>query len=286
MKAMLPNKVRMAIVLVFLALSCPGVGVLTHSPSSVGRAQDAKEAAPAGEKHEPDYRAGSLTNDEPQAVYAADPDDPWNRIFYCLFTHAVRTRLSDDFPEGQPFDRIKARELPISKSLFQRVESGDRAIDPFYPSHFVRYGKTPFERWVGPRYARLKQALDDALHERTDRSPLARALMQSDVWAAYDRLSAYEVQRREDQERRNEILSLLGRFAKKLALAPQEIKALPDNYAAAADVHRLPDVFAAEGTWLGRLVSGACPRRVLGLSSGRTGVRQAGCAAGRQARLP
>jgi hypothetical protein len=43
------------------------------------------------------------------------------------------------------------------------------------------------------------------------------ALLQSDVWAAYDRLFAHEVQRREDQECKNEILSLFARFTKKLA---------------------------------------------------------------------
>src|SRR5438105_3245941 len=49
----------------------------------------------------PDYRAGSLAKDGAQAVYAADPDDAWNRIFYVLFTRTVRTRLSNDFPEGK-----------------------------------------------------------------------------------------------------------------------------------------------------------------------------------------
>jgi hypothetical protein len=249
MEAMLPSKIRTATTLVLLALSCSGVGVLTHSSSSAGRAKDVKRAVPVGEKPAPDFRAGSLAKDEPQAVYAADLGDSWNRIFYCLFTRTIQTRLSDDFPEGKPFDRTKVRDLAIGSRLFQRVESGDRAIDPFYPSHFVRYGQAPFERWVDPRYAQLKQALEDALHEGAERLPLARALMQSDVWAAYDRLSAYEVQRREDQQRRNEILALLGRFAKKLALTPQEIKALPDNYTAAAGIDQLPDVFA-ESSWL------------------------------------
>jgi hypothetical protein len=195
-------------------------------------------------------RIGALEKDEPQAVYAADVGDPWNRIFYCLFTRTVQTRLSSDFPEGEPFNRIKVRGLPVSDRLFPRTESGDRAVEPFYPSRFVRYGQAPFERWVEPRYARLKQALEDALQERGDRPPLARALMQGDVWAAYDRLLAYEARRREGGERRDEILSLLGRFARKLALTPEEIKALPDNYAAARSLHHFPDVFAADSAWL------------------------------------
>jgi hypothetical protein len=230
------------------AIAWCGVGVLTHSSSSAARAEDAKPAATAAEK--PDHRAGALAKDQPQAVYTADVDDPWNRIFYCLFTRTVETRLSDDFPEGKPFDRVKVRELPISKRLFQRIESGDRAIEPFYPAYFIGYGKAPFERWVKPRYTQLKQALGDALHERTDRSSLARALMQCDVWAAYDSLLRYDVLRPEDGEPKNEILLLLGRFARKLALTPQEIKALPDNYAAGRRLHHLPDLFAADTGWL------------------------------------
>jgi hypothetical protein len=39
-------------------------------------------------------RFGSLPKDEPQAIYHPDPGDAWNRIFYCLFTRTVKTRLS------------------------------------------------------------------------------------------------------------------------------------------------------------------------------------------------
>src|SRR5437868_13213139 len=65
-----------------------------------------------------DYRAGSLAKDEPQAVYAADPDDAWNHIFYCLFTRTIQTRLSADFKEGKPFDLVGVMgypKLPISR---------------------------------------------------------------------------------------------------------------------------------------------------------------------------
>ncbi len=194
-----------------------------------------------------DHRAGSLAKEEPQKVYAPDPADAWNRIFFCLFTRKVQTRLSDDFQEAKPLDPVKVRGLAISKGSFERIEGGDRAIEPFYPSHFVGYGQGPFERWVSPRFSQLKQALEEALREKTDPPPLARAMMQSDIWAAYDRLSAYEEQRREDRERRQQVLALFARFMKKLALTPQEIQALPNNYATAP---QLPDLFSAESQWL------------------------------------
>ena len=126
----------------------------------------------------PDYRAGSIAREEPQNVYAPDPADSWNRIFFCLFTRKVQTRLSDDFQEAKPLDPIKVRGLAISKGQFERIEGGDRAIEPFYPSHFVGYGQAPFERWVSPRFSQLEQALDEALREKSDRPPLARAMMQ------------------------------------------------------------------------------------------------------------
>ena len=207
----------------------------------------------AAEEAAPDHRAGSLAKDEPQAVYAPDPADSWNRIFYCLFTRTVRTRLSDDFPEGKPFDSFGVMggdNLPVSKRSFERIESGDRAIEPFYPSYFTRYGKAPFKLWVQPRYSQLKKALEDALQEKAPRPPLARALMQSDVWATYDRLSRFEERGQEESQKREEILSLLARFLKRLALSPKEVQALPNNYSAATSAHRLPPLFGEDNNWV------------------------------------
>jgi|SRR6516225_5689120 len=87
----------------------------------------------------PAYRAGSLTKQEPQSIYAADPQDAWNRIFYLLFTRTVKLRLADNFKEGTPFVPIRIG-TPLSQTAsartFERIESGDRAIDPLYPSFF------------------------------------------------------------------------------------------------------------------------------------------------------
>src|SRR5215472_5506305 len=90
-----------------------------------------------------DYRSGSLSKNEPQAIYSSDPRDSWNRIFYCLFTRTVKTRLAKDFPEGAPFAPLEMmghRDMQASKNLFERIESGDRAIDPLYPSFFTSIG--------------------------------------------------------------------------------------------------------------------------------------------------
>src|SRR5262245_21253938 len=197
-------------------------------------------------------RSGSLPKDEPQAIYHPDPGDSWNRIFYCLFTRTVKTRLSQDFSEGAPL--ISGRmgiysEFRFSASLFERIESGDGANDPLYPAPIGAA-----QALVEPRYSMLKRALADALGESRDRPALDRALMQGDVWAAFDILSGYRhikgPQGESLDERRSELLPLLARFIKRLALRPEEIKRLPDNYAAASGVHRLPDLFGPQSDWM------------------------------------
>ena len=163
------------------------------------------------------------TNVRP-AVYAADPGDAWNRIFSCLFTRTVRARMSSDFAEAAPFARTQYGMFPhalsVSKRLFERVETGDRAVEPLYPSFFSSDGAT--QVLSEPLYSQLRQALTDALGEKTARTPLERALMQSDVWAAYDLLyhNSYltGANSRQLQERREQLLPLLARFVKKLAL--------------------------------------------------------------------
>src|SRR5215475_11321426 len=197
-------------------------------------------------------RFGSLPKDEPQAIYQPDPGDSWNRIFYCLFTRTVKTRLSQDFSEGAPL--ISGRmgiysEFRFSASLFDRIESGDGANDPLYPG-----AAGAAQALVEPRYSMLKRALADALGENRDRPALDRALMQGDVWAAFDILSGYRrivgPQGESLDERRSELAPMLARFIRKLALRPEEIKSLPDNYAAASAVHRLPDLFGPRSEWM------------------------------------
>lgn len=207
----------------------------------------------------PTYLAGSLERDEPQAVYAADAKDSWNRIFYCLFTRTIQTRLTSDFKDVAPFDAVEVMglsHLTASTRVFTRIESGDRAIEPLYPSFFTRGGtsKGALPLFKEPRYSQLETALTEALKEKSQRSTLHRALMQSDAWAAYDILCRkYHFAGEEGElqrQRQHRLLYLLSRFIKKLALTSEEINALPDNYALAAPKHRLPDLFAKNSEWL------------------------------------
>jgi hypothetical protein len=201
-------------------------------------------------KAPPTYRQGSLAKQKPQPIYSSNPNDPWNRIFYLLFTRTVKLRLADNFRAAAPLISVSPFFVPhwASTRIFERIESGDRAIDPLYPSFFSAAGAESVLE--DPRFVRLKRALQVALDERAARSPLERALMQSDAWAAFDVLDQDYGFSGKLLDRRNELLTLLARFVRKLALTPTEIARLPDNYAAAQQSRRLPSVFDGRSGWV------------------------------------
>jgi len=198
-----------------------------------------------------DYRAGSLARFEPQPIYSADLHDSWNRIFFLLFTRAVATRLSDDFKVEGPFVSAIAMgnpSLQATSRTVERIESGDRAIDPLYPNFFSSKGSEPI--LLDPGFTELKQALQQACAETAPRPPLERALMQADVWAAYDIVSWSRESEGAMGDHARTLLPLLGQFITKLALADEEIAALPRNYLAAQSSQNLPHLFDQTSGWM------------------------------------
>jgi hypothetical protein len=192
----------------------------------------------------------------PEPIYARDPNDAWNRIFYFLFSRRIETRLSDEFPEGAPFSEQPLFQSDIipkihaSLRVFERTEIGDRAIDPFYPSLFSSTGSELV--LAEPAYSEFVEALQDALNESAPRPTIARGLMESDLWAAHDMFSlSFTLPAEKDlEQRRQRVVDLLSLLIKKVALTPDEIKTLPDNYAAAVQRHSLPDLFRKDGGWV------------------------------------
>jgi hypothetical protein len=191
------------------------------------------------------------TQDAPQPIYSENPDDPWNRIFYCLFTRRVEARVSNEYAEGSPFMEYRqGSPLRVSTRTFERLEIGDRAIDPLFPNFFNDTGARRV--LTEPSYSALVKALKEAVTESETRSPVARALMQSDLWSAYDQLHG-EYTRPDQSElepHRRVIADLLGRLIRKIALTPEEIRSLPDNYSAAMRRESLPDLFAKDSGWI------------------------------------
>jgi hypothetical protein len=197
-----------------------------------------------------DYRTGSLAGDEPQAIYSADRGDAWNRIFAALFTRPVRLRLSEEFAGAAPFETVDVMGFPslrVSTRTFGRIEGGDRAIEPLYPLEVHSSAQVAARLLNEPRFGQLARALNDALSEQAPRPPLARALLQCDLWAAHDVLAASAPADDAARARKEQLLGLLARSVKKLALDPREITGLPENYASAG----LPfDLFAPDGGWM------------------------------------
>jgi hypothetical protein len=205
--------------------------------AALGSFLAAQEPAPIPPK-------AALLDSAPEPIYSADPSDPWNRIFYFLFSRRIETRLTDQFPEGAPFvDGISTR-------TFERNETGDRAIDPLYPSRFVITGSRLV--LTEPAYSAFRKSLQDALDEDAPRSLVARALMQSDLWGAHD-IFFFPFLPADEKElgaRRLAALDLISRLMRKIALTPDEIKSLPNNYAGAVRPDSLPNVFIKPSSWV------------------------------------
>lgn len=197
----------------------------------------------------------AFSSADARAVYAADLNDSWNRIFRSLFTRTDKVYVSSDFPEGAPFvlftEAMAVPNLRISRSTLERTEIGDRAIDPLYPSFFTDRG---YEKiMTAAAFGEFKQALTDALSESKQRPATARALMQSDLWAAYDAVFRFRLRGAKAGEVSNgneQLLTLLRRLIKKLALTSEEIASLRSNYTDAVKNNNLPDLFSSGSEWI------------------------------------
>ncbi len=193
---------------------------------------------------------------KPEPIYAQDATDSWNRLFCLLFSRRMEVRLSDEFPEGAPFTKagvdvnLLRAGRQISTRTFERSELGDRAIDPLYPGSLD--GAAARLILSDPNYGEFTKALRDAILDKTPRSPLARALMQSDLWSAHDILFVPFLPADEKilGDRRRLVVDLLARFIRKIALTSDEIKSLPDNYSVAMRQYSLPDVMHQNSGWI------------------------------------
>src|SRR6185436_5478797 len=137
--------------------------------------------------------------------YDADPKHPWNELHRALFTWSPVT----------PRDKIPAGLEP----------------DPlFWPIG---------DRWT--LSASLLPALDRLLEKGGDalvKDPLRRAILQHDLWMFFDGLEGQPFANSqswppEDEAARDAARRRIARLMRRIALTPEEIRALPDNLAAA-----------------------------------------------------
>jgi hypothetical protein len=190
------------------------------------------------------------------AIYSSDSADCWNRVFALLFTRTISATKTNELsgagalvplPDYMP----PYLRLRVSTQTFDVHEDGDRALEALYPSFITRRGTAYVLQ--EPARTELARALTDALAERTTRSALDRALMQADLWSAFDALTAIVSADHEDPSRRGTagtLTPLLAQLIGKLALTDGEIASLPDDYAAARRESGLPDLFAPDGEWM------------------------------------
>jgi hypothetical protein len=188
-----------------------------------------------------------------EPIYSKDPNDAWNRIFYYLFSRRFKARLSGEFPEGKPFEEFESEsKMLVSSRLVERTETGDRSIDPlYYPYPGTAEGRR--QLLTEPMYSGIVAALQEALSDTAQRPAIARAMMQSDLWAAYEILlePLFPEDRSAELDHRHQaVLDLLGKMVAKLALTRVEIQSLPDSYDAARAKYSLPDLFSKNSAWI------------------------------------
>ncbi|HYL93944.1 MAG TPA: hypothetical protein VEW69_12405, partial [Alphaproteobacteria bacterium] len=171
-------------------------------------------------------QAQTALNIEP---YAPDPNHIWNRLFHLFY---VRTA-----PNGRQY--------------------GGDELDPYL------WQQTQY-LLTGPSHGDALKLLNEFLDQHAERlitDPLPRALLQCDLWAVHDWLAIpYTEHQREREQLRKPVAEIIQR----LALTEEQIRALPDNYAAAVqsktfpdrynpglpDTPFLPDLFRAGGPWV------------------------------------
>jgi hypothetical protein len=182
--------------------------VLTPSPIL---ADDLEEQDPA--YYHTGELAGSLRSNNPLPLFDADPQHLWNRLFAAV--------------------TIRPSRLPSVRggSPVARIEGGDRI-------EFFGWGGTTY--WdESENVAQLERLLVEFLeqgNEKLSTDPLKRVLLQHDLWTLFDFLTVRHIARLGDLEtrrRRNEVCRKLARAIQLLALPPETLAKLPDNYSLA-----------------------------------------------------
>ncbi len=146
----------------------------------------------------------SPSRSEPSTtLYDSNPSHSWNRLYATLLIREDR----------------------------HGTQLGTDSLDPllwFQSEHLL----------AKPSHERALNALDEFLKTRAENlihDPLKRALMQRDLWAVFD----WSVQQDSGSERprydaeKQELQTRLAEALRRIALSPNELEALPDNYAQA-----------------------------------------------------
>jgi hypothetical protein len=174
------------------------------------------------------------------AIYHPDPEHLWNRLHAAVFARVG--------PDGRVYgqDRLEPLLWPRSKHLLE-------------------------ERSHKQAVALLDEFLKDK-GEKLIEDPLKRAVLQRDLWLVFnwlegdhDGFEEPSLKPEEVRAARERLRGPLAAVIGRLAVTPDQIKKLPDNYAAAVGSGEFPkkydpehpdrpylpyDLFAADGPWV------------------------------------
>src|SRR5580704_5164129 len=136
-------------------------------------------------------------------IYDSNPSHIWNRLYAALLVR--RDRHGNEFGEDS-LDPLLWQESEhlLSEPSHQLAL---RALDEFLQTH-----------------------AETLVHD-----PVKRAMLQRDLWAVFDWSVAHYSRsgRPQYQKEKQELQTRLAAVLQRLALTPDEIKSLPDNYAQA-----------------------------------------------------
>src|SRR5262245_39621350 len=190
---------------------------------------DAAASAPRPEQPKPNQ--GQQPTESPEVtLYDPDPKHLWNRLH-----QALHVRLTD---LGNP---EKEQALLPGAQSYHALE-----LDAFlWPnrSTYLRFGE--------PQKTALA-VLDEFLEkdgEKLVREPTKRAFLQRDLWTVFDWTRSWHT----DGPGRN-LRTRLAKVIQRLALSSEEIKALPNNFAAVAATKKVAgfpaDLWDTQGPWV------------------------------------
>jgi hypothetical protein len=192
-------------------------------------APDGSASAPRPEQAKPN-REQQPTESSEVTLYDPDPKHLWNRLH-----RALHVRLTD---LGNP-----DKEQPLLP--------GDQSSHALELDAFLWPNRSTYLRFGQPHKTAL-EVLDEFLAKDGDklvREPTKRAFLQRDLWAVFDWTRSWHT----DGPGRN-LRTRLAKVMQRLALSPEEIKALPDNFAVVAATKKVAgfpaDVWDAQGPWV------------------------------------